>query len=197
MNVLPSLWPGEVASYNAVNRTCRVRIPGITDGSGTLPEAVFVNALGDKASNTEIRIVAGDAVWLMFEGGDPRFPIITGYRTPRAGNPVDWRRWAHANIEMTADGQMRLISGTAVVVQAGQNITVSAGASITLSAPAITLDGAVTVTKNLAVSGGGGGASAITGNFSITGTLVNNGVNVGSSHTHIEQGNGAPTSTPS
>lgn len=112
MNMLPSLWPGEVASYDAVRRTCRVRIPGITDGSDTLPEAVFSNPLGDRAGETEIRIEPGDAVWLMFEGGDARFPIITGYRTPRVGNPVYWRRWRHANMELTADGVMRLNAET-------------------------------------------------------------------------------------
>ena len=202
MNVLPSLWPGEVASYDRVKRTCRVGIPGITDGSGTLPEAVFMNALGDRASDTEIRILAGDAVWLMFEGGDPRFPIITGYRTPRAGNPVDWRRWQHANIELTADNQMRLISGAATVMQAGQTIMLTAGASITLTAPAITLDGAVTVTKNLAVAGGGGGPSSMTGNFVLTGdlattgALTNNGVNVGSTHKHVSNAPGTPTTVP-
>lgn len=112
MNMLPSLWPGEVASYDPVRRTCRVRIPGVTDGSDTLPEAVFCNPIGDRADMTEIRIVAGDPVWLMFEGGDARFPVITGYRTPREGNPTNWRRWSHANIELTADGVMRLNAGT-------------------------------------------------------------------------------------
>jgi hypothetical protein len=127
MNMLPSLWPGEVASYDAVRRTCRVRIPGITDGSDTLPEAVFSNPLGDRAGETEIRILPGDAVWLMFEGGDSRFPIITGYRTPRAGNPDGWRRYAHANMELTADGVLRL-NATTLQINAAVQIV---GAGVT------------------------------------------------------------------
>lgn len=126
MNNLPSLWPGVVVSYNRAQRTARVSIPGVTDGSDTLPEAVFSNPLGDRADVTEIRIDAGDAVWLMFEGGDARFPIIMGYRTPRTGNPIDWRRWRHANMELTADGVLRLNAAT-VEINAGQVQIVSSG----------------------------------------------------------------------
>lgn len=111
MNMLPSLWPGEVASYDGETRTCKVRIPGITDSSTDLPEAVIMPPIGDRAVGdyaTEQRILPGDLVWLMFEGGDPRFPIIMGARTPRTGNQVDWRRWRHANIEMKADDEMVL-----------------------------------------------------------------------------------------
>ncbi len=125
MTTLPSMWPGIVESYDREARTARVRIPGVTDGSDTLPEAVFSNPLGDRADVTEIRIDAGDPVWLMFEGGDPRFPIIVGYRTPRAGNPIDWRRWRHANMELTADGVLKLnasqvqINADTVVISSG------------------------------------------------------------------------------
>ena len=124
MNAMHGLWPGVVDSYNATKRTCRVRIPGVTDGSDTLPEAVFSNPLGDRADLTEIRILAGDPVWLMFECGDARFPIITGYRTPREGNPTEWRRWAHANIELTADGTM-ILNATTLQINA-QQVQVSA-----------------------------------------------------------------------
>ncbi|MCA0214675.1 MAG: phage baseplate assembly protein V [Proteobacteria bacterium] len=115
MNNLPSRWPGVVVSYDGPTRTCKVSIPGITDGSSELPVAVFENPLGDRAGETEIRIVAGDTVWLSFECGDPRYPIITGFRTPREGNPVNWRRYRHANIELTADGQMILNASELII----------------------------------------------------------------------------------
>lgn len=128
MNAMSGLWPGVVASYNPTKRTARVRIPGMTDGSDTLPEAVFSNPLGDRADLTEIRIQAGDPVWLMFECGDARFPIITGYRTPREGNPTDWRRWAHANMEFTADGVLQI---NAAQVQINAPVVQITGASLT------------------------------------------------------------------
>lgn len=127
METIGGLWPGEVDTYDQAARTCRVRIPGITDGSNVLPEAVFCNPLGDRATaddskdHTEIRILPGDPVWLMFEGGDPRFPIIVGYRTPRAGNPIDWRRWRHKNVELTADETL-IINARNVIWNVGEDV---------------------------------------------------------------------------
>lgn len=115
MNIIQGNWPGVVRSYDAATRTCRVEIEGITDGSGVLPEAVFCNPLGDSAGTTEIRIQPGDLVWLSFEGGDPRFPMVMGYRTPRAGNPTGWRRWQHANIELIAEDTLLITVGATKV----------------------------------------------------------------------------------
>lgn len=132
MNVIHGLWPGVVSSYNPSSRTCRVEIPGVTDGSDVRPEAVFMNPLGDNAASTEIRIQPGDPVWLMFEGGDPRFPIITGYRTPRSGNPVGWRRWHHANIQLTADSEF-LITVGATTIKVTEGLVKVEGADMDVS----------------------------------------------------------------
>jgi hypothetical protein len=187
MNVLQGLWPGEVASYNAAARTCRVRIVGITEGSTELPEAVFNNALGDRAGDTEIRILVGDPVWLMFEAGDPRFPIIMGYRTPRAGNPVDWRRWRHANIEMTADGEM-IFNANSITFNAATEthnvagaLTVAAGTeSHTAASFAVAAESSFT--GGIAASGGG---VAMQGPLAVSGgTITHDGKDIGATHTH-------------
>lgn len=118
-------YPAIVKSYDQSRRTCRVEIPGITDGAEVLPEAEILYPIGDKqrASDnnevhpgvtffpTEIEICPSDTVWVMFIGGDPRYPLIMGYRAPRAGNSVDWRRWHHKNIELIADDELRLVCG--------------------------------------------------------------------------------------
>lgn len=112
-------YPGVVVSYDGDARTCRVNVPGITD-SDVFPEAVFCNPLGDAPGETEIRIVGGSLVWVEFEAGDPRFPIIVGYRTPRAGNPVGWRRFQHQNIQLIAeDTYLITVGATAITVTDG------------------------------------------------------------------------------
>lgn len=119
MSVLYGKYPGVVVSYSGVARTCRVNVPGITD-SDVFPLAVFCNPLGDNASTTEIRIQPGDPIWVEFEAGDPRFPIIVGYRTPRTGNPTGWRRWRHANIQLTAENTYLItVGGTSITVTDG------------------------------------------------------------------------------
>jgi len=60
---------------------------------------------------TEIEICPSDTVWVTFIGGDARYPLIVGYRNPRAGNHADWRRWHHKNIEIIADDELRLVCG--------------------------------------------------------------------------------------
>ncbi len=94
-----------------------------------LPEAEIEYPIGDKSragtNTTEIEITPGDTVWVAFIGGDPRYPIITGYRNPQSGNSADWRRWHHANIELIADAEMRLVVGGTSVVITPDGITIT------------------------------------------------------------------------
>lgn len=127
--LMPGRYPAIVKTYNQARRTCRVEIPGLTDGGDVLPEAEIEYPIGDKsragANTTEIEITPGDTVWVAFIGGDPRYPIITGYRNPQSGNSADWRRWHHANIELIADAEMRLVVGVTSVVITPAGITIT------------------------------------------------------------------------
>lgn len=127
--LMPGRYPAIVKSYDKIKRTCRIEIPGVTDGGDVLPEAEIEYPIGDKSragvNPTEIEITPGDTVWISFIGGDPRYPLITGYRNPQAGNSVDWRRWHHKNIELIADSEMRLVVGSTSIVMTPDNITIS------------------------------------------------------------------------
>ena len=127
--LMPGRYPAIVKTYSQARRTCRVEIPGLTDGGDVLPEAEIEYPIGDKSragtNTTEIEITPGDTVWVAFIGGDPRYPIITGYRNPQAGNSADWRRWHHANIELIADAEMRLVVGGTSVVITPAGITIT------------------------------------------------------------------------
>jgi len=161
-------YPAIVKSYDQTTRQCRVSIEGVTNGGDILPLAEIEYPIGDKSLNggnaTEIEILPNDTVWVAFIGGDPRYPIITGYRNPQAGNSADWRTWHHKNIELIAVEVMRLISDETEV-------------------------NATTLTINANV--------VINGDIESTGTMTNNGKDVGSSHTHggVQSG-GSNTSTP-
>ena len=127
--LMPGRYPAIVKTYNQARRTCRIEIPGLTDGGDVLPEAEIEYPIGDKSragtNTTEIEITPGDTVWVAFIGGDPRYPIITGCRNPQSGNSADWRRWHHANIELIADAEMRLVVGGTSVVITPDGITIT------------------------------------------------------------------------
>ncbi|NCC41652.1 MAG: hypothetical protein EOM21_20000 [Gammaproteobacteria bacterium] len=146
-------WPAIVREYDADSRTCRIEIPGITDGADPLPRAEIEFPIGDKSRAfakggvlTEIEILPGDPVWIAFIGGDPRYPLITGYRNARQRNDKGWRRWHHQNVGVYADFEieLRIIFSSNVdetVVRLTQrDITAKAPESIKLTAGRIDLN---------------------------------------------------------
>jgi len=205
---LPMRVPGIVRGYDPVTRLCPVEIPGITDGATELPLAEIEYPIGDKsansAHNTEIEILAGDLVWLAFENGDQRFPVITGYRNPRIGNPAGTRRWHHANIELNADTQVRVIAVDNMVIDT-KTLIINASTQVIFNTPLAKFSGQgifqglLSFLSGIFGSGTGGGSantSDIDGDVSFTGALKNNGANVGSTHKHMENGAGSLTDGP-
>ena len=149
--LLPERYPAVVESYDPTRRTCRVAIPGITDGGDVLPEAEIEYPIGDKSASgttTEIEILPGDTVWIAFIGGDPRYPLITGYRNPQSGNDTDWRRWHHANIEVIAEAVLRLLVDTTQLEMTPGNASLSADENIALNVGGAKIDitdGSITI----------------------------------------------------
>jgi len=97
------MYPAFIEEYDEVKRLCRIQIPGITDGADVLPIAQFCYPVGDKSEHSEIRIKKNDRVWVAFQNGDARHPIIMGYRPRQKLNETQWRRFQHENIDIRAD----------------------------------------------------------------------------------------------
>ncbi|MEY2875795.1 MAG: hypothetical protein RLZZ373_3166 [Pseudomonadota bacterium] len=155
MNEIHGKWPGVVTSYDPVKRTCRVKVDGITDGASAELVAQIMQAIGDRSETTEIEILPGDRVWLEFERGDARYPLIVGYRAKNIDNAVDWRRWHHKNVEIKFDELLKLLGegasmtldsgGGIAVVKVSKDVTIDAGSSVTIKAGgcSITMAGGV------------------------------------------------------
>ncbi|GAB4059178.1 hypothetical protein [Uliginosibacterium sediminicola] len=227
VELYPGRWPAVVKSYEQDTRMCRVEIPGITDGADVLPLAEIEYPIGDKSRNgrfqTEIEILSDDPVWVSFIGGDPRYPIITGYRNPQSGNSVDWRRWHHTNMELLAEMLMNMIAGEDIVIRsktatvkiyAAEDIYAESLTHVTIKAPEITNDAPLTnCTGNLQVAGvlsvsgegaaDGQAAMDVVGSMKISegGVVVEDGDVVAGdvslrNHDHEEHGSGGGITSP-
>jgi len=162
---LSGKWPAVVRSIDRPAREVRVEIKGITDGAEVMPKAQIEYPIGDKSKHTEIRILEGDEVWVEFECGDPRYPIITGWRCPNVGNSVNYRRWHHENIESDADDTQKHTAGKSYTVDAGTDINGKAGDNIVLNAgKTITLEAGESITLKV------GGSTIVIDGSSITAT---------------------------
>ncbi len=173
-------YPAVVKSYDAASRLCRVQIPGINDGAEVYPQAEIIYPLGDKSKSgihsTEIEVLAGDLVWVEFVGGNPEYPVITGYRNPQTGNSLAWRKWHHANIELDGDATINVnapaINTTGVLTQTG-NVTVQGNITHTGN---LAETGNITLTGNQTISGN----LTVGGNLSVEGSSVGGGGGSGS-----------------
>lgn len=155
---LSGKWPGIIRAYDPSRREVRVEIPGLTDGAQELPIAEIEYPIGDKSRHTEIRILVGDEVWLEFLRGDPRYPIITGWRCPAVGNDVGTRRWHHDNIESDADtdqlhtagADYGILAGNSVGIDAANTVEIVAGQRILLKVGGTTIELTASMIKALA-----------------------------------------------
>lgn len=199
-------YPAIVRGIDSAKRLYRVEIPSITDGAELLPLADVEYAIGDKSEHTEVRVLVGDRVWVEFIGGDPRYPLITGYRAKNTGNEVGTRRWHHDNFQTDADGNYVVNAGTRITLNVGGTLINIANGVVTIDASQTNITGNVAIEGNLNVaqvtttgglsSTGTAGGASIVGGMTVSGSLTNNGVNVGSGHTHPSGCCSASTGSP-
>lgn len=127
--------------------------------------------------------------------------------TFKDGTVVEFDRTGSVlNIDVNAAGSIRLnIGGTTLLLQDGQATLTTP--KLVVDSPDSTFTGAVKVqgllTYQAGITGSGGSGASLNGpfnlvgNFSSTGTLQNNGKNVGSTHTHSGvQAGGSTTGAP-
>lgn len=134
-------YPAVVKSVDRPRREVRVDIPGFTDGSDQFPIAEIEYPIGDRSEQTELRILEGDRIWVAFINGDPRYPIITGFRAKHIGNEPDTRRWVHDNIEHVADHEFRVIAADKAIITVGDTTYVLEPGKAVLSSAEIEFHG--------------------------------------------------------
>lgn len=196
-------YPAVVMSYDANTRLAKIKLEPLDDGADTQLEAELCYPLGDK-SNTAIEVLAGDFVWVEFEQGDPRYPIIVGYRNKRTGNDDLTRRYHHhGNFEILADNLIKIKGNVKVIVESATveviATTVNVTASNTNINSLVNITGNTSITGNLAVagaiSGTGGSGATIAGNVTVSsGDVMADGKSL-KTHTHPYTDNGNPMTT--
>lgn len=146
--------PGIIRIVDRERREVRVEIPPFTDGAGELPIAEIEYPIGDDTRDTEIRLVEGREVWIEFIAGDPRRPLITGYRNPNVGNVVGMRRWNHDNFEINADDVFTVNAGAKIALIVGGTTLVLTPESLTQIATALKIQATVTIEGAVTQTGG-------------------------------------------
>lgn len=180
-----------IADADREARLIRISIPGLTDGATEMPIAQLLNPLGDKSEDTEIRLLAGDRVWIAFEGGDTRYPIIVGFRPKNVSNGIDWRRFEQVNFEFTADNTFQVIANTQVIIKTPLALIDATDTHVTGT---LTVDGLLTYKSGMNGTGTGEGAAAnITGGINATGEITSGGIGL-QEHKHQAEGANAITS---
>ena len=196
-------YPAVVVSYDANTRLAKIKLEPLDDGADTQLDAELLYPLGDK-SNTAIEVLAGDFVWVEFEQGDPRYPIIVGYRNQRTGNDDLTRRYHHhGNFEILADNIIKIKGNVKVIVESETveviATTVNVTANNTNINSVVAITGNTSITGNLAVagaiSGTGGSGASIAGNVTVSsGDVVADGKSL-KTHTHPYTDDGSPMTT--
>lgn len=109
-------YPATVKRYDKEKRQCAIEVKSLTEGADGDLMAEIEYPIGDNSRKTDIEILTGDTVWIEFIAGDPRYPIITGWRNPNAGNEIDLRFWHQKNITIHAD-ELLILKGGRVRIQ--------------------------------------------------------------------------------
>ena len=197
---------GKVVDNKDPDYTCKVKvtIPGILEGDiANLPWCVpETGSSGVNSSNGFIVIPAiGTNVSVVFQDGDPQFPKYTGSSIVSNQLPSAFKtNYPDRYGFIDETGNLFYVdkkAGTTYYTNgAGTTLTIK-GATVRVQTGKTTLDSDVEITKTLTVVGN----TTMSANLGVAGTMNNAGVDVGNTHTHIQNdgndnGGGVATNTP-
>lgn len=166
------LMPAILVSYDKVNRTAMVNIPGLTDGEPNGIGAMIAYPVGDDDLDTERELIPGADVWVFFENGDTTMPVIAFYRRHGKGRAVtDVRRIRQKNIELLARSTVNIDATDLVNINA-KTINISAdNINMTAKTMTITASNKLVINANIQHTGN---LNTI-GSISVTGTMTTQG----------------------
>jgi uncharacterized protein involved in type VI secretion and phage assembly len=177
-----------VTSYNQDTHAVKVTVEGVGDSDFAESNWIPLNAVGvGKNFGVATAPNVGDMVEVSFSRFSPAAPKIIGrfFSTvnPPPGIPAGETWIVHksgALMKFHNDGSVELKAATTITYTATQHHFVGP----------VLMDNTLTGTQGIAISGdnGTGNASTVSGNFNTTGTITNNGHNIGSTHQHINSG---------
>jgi uncharacterized protein involved in type VI secretion and phage assembly len=181
-----------ISSYNASTHSVKVTFQGVGDNDFTETGWIPLGAVGvGKGFGVLSAPNIGDMVMISFTDGSNSAPKITGrffstINTPPAV-PAGETWIVHKSgslLKFHNDGSVEMKSATTTTYTATQHHFVGP----------VLMDNTLTGSQGIAISGdnGSGNASTVTGNFNTTGTITNNGHNIGSTHQHsgVQTGGG-------
>jgi hypothetical protein len=196
-------YPAVVMSYDGGTRLAKVKLEPLDEGADTALDAELLYPLGDK-SNTAIEVLANDPVWVEFEAGDPRYPIIVGYRNKREGNDDTTRCYHHhGNFELKADQEFLIEAGQKITLKVAGSLLEMDGDMIKMTTPLTTFETSLATFSQLvnvlAMLSANGGLTGVGNTAFSGGTMTHNGKNFGDTHTHpyTDDGVAMTTGTPS
>lgn len=201
-------WPrlATISSYDASNHAVKVTIQPVDPAVGPVDSNWMpLGAIGiGNGWGVAVGPQIGDQVMVVYEGGDFSSGVIVArifsvaQQAPAVPSGEIWAvHQQGAFLKLTNDGKLtaRDKAGSTVVMNGNGTGTATFSGGLTVNANT-TINGTLLVTQTMTGQGGitisgdngTGNASSVTGNFNTTGTIKNNGHDIGSTHQHINSG---------
>lgn len=103
MEKLFGLYGGKILSYDSTKKTAQVSVEPYTNGAENGITAKIAYPVGFDDQDTELSINGQPDVWIFFERGEFKNPVIAFFRTRQSSSVSDVFRLRHKQIELYAE----------------------------------------------------------------------------------------------